>query len=119
MKRLLLAGGGHVHIEVLRRFRGAVPAGWEIVLVSPFERQLYSGMVPGVVAGHYALDDCAIELAPLAAHAQARFMLGSLALADPRRREGEGRVRPGAGERHRDATHAWTEPIHPVFARRA
>ncbi|MGE5615927.1 MAG: FAD-dependent oxidoreductase, partial [Bacillota bacterium] len=87
MKRLLLAGGGHAHVEVLRRFADAIPAGWEITLVSPYERQLYSGMVPGVIAGHYALDDCAIALGPLATRAGARFQRASVSLVDPVRRE--------------------------------
>jgi len=87
LKRLLFAGGGHAHVEVLRRFAGAIPAGWEVTLVSPYERLVYSGMVPGVVAGHYAFDDCAIALAPLATRGGARFVRGSISLIDPARRE--------------------------------
>ena len=87
MKRLLLVGGGHAHIEVLRAFAEQPVGGWEITLVSPFARQLYSGMVPGVVAGHYALDECAIDLAALAQRAGAAFRLTSAALIDPSRRE--------------------------------
>jgi len=40
-------------------------AGVQVTLVAPFPRQMYSGMVPGFVAGHYALEDCVIPLAPL------------------------------------------------------
>ena len=87
MKRLLLLGGGHAHIEVLRALAQQPVAGWEITLASPFARQLYSGMVPGVVAGHYALDECAIDLAALARRAGAAFRMTSAALVDASRRE--------------------------------
>ncbi len=87
MKRLLLLGGGHAHVEVLLALAAAPVPGWQVTLVSPFARQLYSGMVPGVVAGHYALDDCAIDLAALAQRAGAAFRQTCASLVDPSRRE--------------------------------
>jgi selenide,water dikinase len=48
-----LVGGGHAHIEVLRQFARVPEPGIEIVLVSPEASLLYSGMLPGVVAGRY------------------------------------------------------------------
>ena len=74
MKRLLLLGGGHAHVHVLDAFAREPLAGAELLLVTPYARQMYSGMVPGLVAGHYAVDDCAIPLAPLAARAGARLV---------------------------------------------
>lgn len=71
MKRLLLVGGGHAHLEVLRQF--ALPREWgkgvECVLASPNANTLYSGMLPGVIAGHYRLADAQIDLARLAQNA--------------------------------------------------
>ena len=61
VKRLLLVGGGHAHVEVLRRFAMAPMAGVEIALVSPQEFTPYSGMLPGFVAGHYRWRECHIE----------------------------------------------------------
>ena len=87
MKRLLLLGGGHAHVEVLRELALERPAGWAVTLVTPYDRHLYSGMVPGHIAGHYALDECAIDLAGLAARAGAELVLGSATLIDPARRE--------------------------------
>jgi len=49
-------------------------AGVQITLVAPFPRQLYSGMVPGFVAGHYALEDCVINLAPLLANSAVQWL---------------------------------------------
>ena len=70
MKHLLLLGAGHAHVQVLKRYaelvrHGALPP--KITLVTPHPRQLYSGMVPGFVAGHYALEQCVIALEPLLA----------------------------------------------------
>jgi len=87
MKRLLLLGGGHAHIEVLRAYALQPVEGWRITLVSPFPRLLYSGMVPGVIAGHYALDECAIDLAALSQRAGAGFTRTEAVLVDPVRRE--------------------------------
>jgi selenide,water dikinase len=66
MKRLILLGGGHAHVHVLRDLAREPLAGAEAMLITPFVRQFYSGMLPGLVAGHYTADDCAIPLAPLA-----------------------------------------------------
>lgn len=63
--RLLLVGAGHAHLSVLRAFRQAPPPDTQIVLLTPYPRQVYSGMLPGWIAGHYTLDDCVIPLAPL------------------------------------------------------
>ena len=35
-------------------------------MVTPFLRQMYSGMVPGLLAGRCSEDDCSIAIAPLA-----------------------------------------------------
>ena len=74
MKRLVLIGAGHAHVEVLRRFGMRPPAGVELVLVSPHPDTPYSGMLPGWIAGHYSRSDCHIDLAPLAGFARCRFL---------------------------------------------
>ncbi|MFZ2653122.1 MAG: FAD-dependent oxidoreductase [Burkholderiaceae bacterium] len=87
MKHLVLLGGGHAHVQVLQAFAIEPLPGVRITLVSPFARQLYSGMVPGLVAGHYTIDECAIPLAPLAQRAQAQFIESSAARIDAAARE--------------------------------
>ena len=77
MKRLVLLGGGHAHVHVLRSLALEPLAGTEVVLVTPFLRQMYSGMVPGLVAGHYTAGQCAIPLAPLARAAGVRLIEGA------------------------------------------
>ena len=52
MKHLLMLGGGHAHVHVLKALaEQALPAA-RVTVVSPFARQMYSGMVPGLLAGY-------------------------------------------------------------------
>ena len=74
MKRLLLAGGGHAHLHVLKRLAAAPLPDTEVLLVTPARRQIYSGMVPGWMAGHYTLDQCAAALDPMVAAAGVRLV---------------------------------------------
>ena len=69
MKRLVLLGAGHAHVHVLKSLIGApllaTGLATEVTLISPYDRQVYSGMLPGWVAGHYELEQCVIPLRPL------------------------------------------------------
>lgn len=77
LKRLLLLGGGHAHVHVLADLARAPLPGCEVLMLTPFVRQMYSGMVPGLVAGHYRAEQCAIALAPLAQAAGVRLQEGA------------------------------------------
>ena len=50
-KELILVGGGHSHIEVLRRFRMRPEPGVRVTLINPHPDAQYSGMLPGLIAG--------------------------------------------------------------------
>ncbi|MGE4242635.1 FAD-dependent oxidoreductase [Ramlibacter sp.] len=74
MKNLVLLGGGHAHVEVLGAMaKRPFDAGFQVHLVTPYRRQIYSGMLPGWIAGHYELAQCVIPLDTLAARAGAAF----------------------------------------------
>ena len=68
-KRLLLLGGGHAHLSLLKALATRPVPGWSVQLVTPFPRFIYSGMLPGWVAGEWSLDDCTISLPALAVRA--------------------------------------------------
>src|SRR6266581_4334351 len=87
VKQLLLVGGGHSHLAVLRSFGDAPAERVRLALLSPGRHAFYSGMVPGAVAGHYRPEDCRIDLEALAARAGARFLDDSATGIDPARRE--------------------------------
>lgn len=86
MTRLLLAGGGHAHAQVLLDvLRRPLPA--QLTVVSPGTRAPYSGMVPGWLAGTYRYDEICIDIAALARGAGARFVEGEIVALDAQRRE--------------------------------
>lgn len=87
MKRLLLLGGGHSHVEVLRQFGIRRAAGAEVTLVSPARYTAYSGMLPGLIAGHYQFQNAHIDLEYLARFAGARHVLSAARNIDTLRRE--------------------------------
>ena len=68
-KRLLLIGGGHSHVEVVRRWGLAPEPGVAVTLISPDRHTPYSGMLPGYIAGHYSHADCHIDLDAICAQA--------------------------------------------------
>jgi selenide,water dikinase len=80
---LVLAGAGHSHVIVLRKLGMQPVPGLQVTLVSPGVRTAYSGMLPGVVAGHYAEDDIHIDLEPLCRFAGARFIKSRVTHIDP------------------------------------
>ncbi|HKO66420.1 MAG TPA: FAD-dependent oxidoreductase, partial [Burkholderiaceae bacterium] len=78
MKRLLLAGGGQVHALVLRDLARRAMTDVELVIVTPSSQLRYSAMLPGWVAGHYALPALTIDLGRLSRAAKARLILAQI-----------------------------------------
>ncbi len=59
---------------VLRHFGMQRPAGLRLTLISRALQSPYSGMLPGYIAGHYALDEAQIDLSALCRFAGVRFL---------------------------------------------
>ena len=74
IKKLILLGAGHAHVHVLSRLAQNRPADLDVTVVTPYPYQTYSGMTPGLVAGHYSEQDCQIPLEPLIRAAGAKWV---------------------------------------------
>jgi len=83
VKDLVLVGGGHAHVHVLKAFAMRPVAGLRITLITRELNTPYSGMLPGHVLGAYSAKDVHIDLLQLARFAGARLFAGSVTALDP------------------------------------
>ncbi len=82
---LVLAGGGHTHALLLRRWimrPHTRPAATAVTLVSRCSTALYSGMVPALVAGLVPREACAIDLRELCRRAGVSFVQAEISGVD-------------------------------------
>lgn len=82
MKRVVLIGAGHGHLVVLRSLAQRPLYGARITLVTPHARQAYSGMLPGIIAGHYRRAEAEIDVAALAGRAYVELEPAEVASLD-------------------------------------
>jgi len=82
-RQLVLVGGGHSHVEVLRHLAMNPEPAIAVTLISREVAAPYSGMLPGYLAGHYSHDDCHIDLHKLCRSANARFFADEVVGVDP------------------------------------
>ena len=83
---LVLVGGGHAHVQVLRRLAVAPLPHARVTLVLDRPEAVYSGMVPGFAAGEYAMHELEIDVAALARHAGAALVLAPATRVDAAQR---------------------------------
>jgi selenide, water dikinase len=66
VSEIVLVGGGHAHVLVVKALAARADNRWRVTLVSRDLRTPYSGMIPGVVAGYYRREQAEIDLVRLA-----------------------------------------------------
>lgn len=71
---IVLLGGGHAHVHVLRAFAMRPESGVRLTLVTRDLETPYSGMLPGVIAGLYSEEEAHIDLLRLTAVTGARLI---------------------------------------------
>ncbi len=91
---LVLAGGGHAQVAVLKSLAMKPVAGLRTTLVCRDINTPYSGMLPGFVEGVWSAQDIHIDLARLAQMAGARFIHEAVAGIDADRQLVELENRP-------------------------
>lgn len=75
IRDLVLIGGGHAHALVLKMWGMDPLPGTRLTVVNPDPVAPYTGMLPGMIAGHYRRDELMIDLVRLARFAGARLIL--------------------------------------------
>ncbi len=72
--RLLLVGGGHAHLLVLEELAQNRKVDLEVTVVADRQGAVYSGMVPGLVAGSYRPSQLTVDLEALCRRSRAHFV---------------------------------------------
>jgi selenide,water dikinase len=75
-KHLILVGGGHAHALFLKKLSEKPISNLNITLISPNIQTPYSGMLPGLISGHYQYNDLHIDLELLARKSHVKFQIG-------------------------------------------
>jgi selenide,water dikinase len=94
LSEIVLVGGGHSHVGVLKRFGMHPLPGVRLTVICTDTHTPYSGMLPGYIAGHYRHDEVYIDLPRLAAFAGARFYRDEVVGLDRQQRQVRCRHRP-------------------------
>ena len=94
LKDVVLVGAGHAHVMVLKMFGMRPMPGVRLTLLTREVDTPYSGMLPGLIAGHYSFDEAHIDTGPLARFARARLYQDEAVGLNLERRELVCRNRP-------------------------
>ena len=82
VKRLLLIGGGHSHLAVLKRLGMHPVPGLETLLITREVLVPYSGALPAFISGHCEADDLYLDLHPLTQFAGVRLIQANVSQLD-------------------------------------
>jgi pyridine nucleotide-disulfide oxidoreductase family protein len=75
-KRLLLVGGGHAHVFLIKQFFLKNIPELEVILVTACQYQYYSGMASGYVEGVYKEEDMSFDLKKMCNRSSVKYIEG-------------------------------------------
>ncbi|MGZ8222621.1 MAG: selenide, water dikinase SelD [Methylobacter sp.] len=84
---LVLLGGGHANIQVLKMLAMNPIGGLRITLISDQTHSPYSGMIPGYLAGYYSYEECHFDLRRICEELGQRFIKAKIIGIDPQRKK--------------------------------
>ena len=84
---LVLLGGGHANIQVLKMMAMKPIGGLRITLISDQTHSPYSGMIPGYLAGYYSYEECHFDLRRICEELGQRFIKAKIIGVDPQRKK--------------------------------
>lgn len=80
---IVLIGGGHAHVDVIKRFGMRPEPGVRLTLIARDSLTPYSGMIPGLLRGVYNAEQCHIDLGRIARWAGVGLIRAAATGIDP------------------------------------
>ena len=77
-QHLVLAGGGHAHLQTLLELKDFTDQGVKVTVVSPSAYHYYSGMGPGMLSGRYRPEEIRFHIKKMAVDRGADFIDASV-----------------------------------------
>jgi len=81
-KHLVLAGGGHAHLTILKELADFTARGHRVTLVSPEPFHSYSGMGPGLLGGSYRPEEVRFDVRAMTERAGGVYVAGEVERVD-------------------------------------
>ncbi|MCB1756952.1 MAG: hypothetical protein KDJ38_15625, partial [Gammaproteobacteria bacterium] len=97
LRDIVLLGGGHAHVIVVKKWGMKPLPGVRLTLISRDVLTPYSGMLPGLLSGHYTIEDTHIDLARLCRWANVRFIEADISGLDNQTKTVQLENRPSIG----------------------
>ncbi|UCG13632.1 MAG: FAD-dependent oxidoreductase [Deltaproteobacteria bacterium] len=85
-KHLVLVGGGHAHMTVMKKLDTFVKRGHQVSVIGPSPHHYYSGMGPGVLSGIYRSQEVRFNIKKMVEDRGGSFVPGTVVRIEPRNR---------------------------------
>lgn len=86
-RHLVLVGGGHAHLTILKKLGSYTGRGHRVTLISASPYHYYSGMGPGLLAGTYRPQEARFHVRAMAAAGGGEFVHGRVVRVDPQQKK--------------------------------